>query len=115
MSRRNMIIMANDPMKDALAGYGSPRVPMGTSAYSLANSPGPSTGTKPKYLAGGAGQDIGAGTAVNRAFGPRTGAKFRITAKTPAFAPDNANTQANGRIVPPTHRRGKNFWSQAAL
>lgn len=105
--------MANDPMKDALAGYGSPRIPMGTSAYTLANPKRELRGTlTPQNLPGGAGQDLGAGTAAVRPMGSRTGAQFRITSKV-TLPEQEANTQANGRIIPPTHRRGKNFWSQA--
>jgi len=63
----------------------------------------------------GGSPDIGAGTKVNR---PHTsehlGAGYKIKMNWPAQAPEAAETQANGRIIPPSHRSGKGFWSQAS-
>lgn len=45
--------------------------------------------------------------------GDYDGASHTIKATRAPQVAEAAPTQANGRIVPPTHRSGKNFWSQA--
>jgi hypothetical protein len=62
----------------------------------------------------GGGADIGSGTATHRAqTSERLGAAYKVKQVFPPQTPESQPTQANGKIIPPTHRAGKGFWSQA--
>lgn len=78
---------------------------------------GPGTGTPvPKTgNAKGGSADIGAGTKANRKgiLNP-AGAAYKVKQTFPAQSPQAQATQANGRIIPASHRSGKGFWSQAS-
>lgn len=59
-------------------------------------------------ITGGAGNKGRAATNANV-----DGAAHTIKATKPAVPQEAQATQANGRVISPSHRGGKNFWSQA--
>ena len=113
MSKSDDLFMATDPVKTALAGYGSPRVPMGDSATKASYPSAHPVVGKLRPKGANPDEQVGAGTAGGRK-GVRLGAQYRITAKMPEIMEIAVPTMANARIIPATHSGGKGFWSQAA-
>lgn len=84
---------------------------MGTTGYSASARP-VSQGklvSKKGNAKGGATPDAGTATHRQGVMQPAGGASYRITAKLSGYAPENANVQANGRIVPPATGINNNF------
>lgn len=108
--------MAKDYIADAVNSEKQfSRVPVGNGAREFTNASGaPERGfLRPKGsttvdsdLTGGAGTKA-------RGNVDQDGAAHTIKAVRAPQVQEAQATQANGRIVPPSHRGGKNFWSQA--
>jgi hypothetical protein len=101
-----------DPIASAVASEkNNGRVPMGTSA----------TGWKDKTTSVANGKLVASknskadplgmtGGATVRRRGTCADAQHRITAVLPGPSGEAAATQANGKILPPTHSQSGNFW-----
>lgn len=88
------------------------RQPVGTSYTSAVNKSADPGNGKPRPRGGASpDQNITGGAGV-RANDGKVGAQYRITAKLPGPSGEATNTQANGRILPPTHGRSGSFYVQ---
>jgi hypothetical protein len=108
--------MSNDIGKAVASESNNGRQAMGSIAP-MGAPYGPGSGTAvPKVgNAKGGSLDPSAGTKQNRkGVLNAAGAAYKIKQTFPAQTPQAQATQANGRIIPASHRAGKGFWSQAA-
>lgn len=109
--------MADDIQKAIASEFHNGRQPEGNSNASVVNASGaPSASTKARPK-GNVTQDVlGTGSKANRGRtavnASQDGACCTIKAVRPPQVEQAAPTQANGKIVPPSHRSGKNFYSQ---
>ena len=108
--------MADDIAKAVAAGNTQGRRVVGPRLPDFRNASGqPERGfLRAKGDAAGGQLAAPAPTTKGRASAPDLdGASHTIKAIKPPAVVEAAPTQANGKIIPPSHRSGKNFWSQA--
>lgn len=109
----------NDVVSEALAGMkkvGNPRQPMGLSALRFDNLSADTGLAKQEPRKNAAPDPIGITSGAPARKQGKVGASYRITAQMPAQTtePYAQLTQANGRLVPPTHSCSGNFYAPAA-
>lgn len=104
---------SKDYVKSAVAAESNNgRQPMGDSATGWRNATTEVANAVLRAKAGAAPDPLGvtSGAPVRR--GTSAGAQHRITAKLPGPGPEAQPTQANAKILPPTHSQSGNFYGQ---